>query len=103
MLSKQLPFLPPMSARARAQLPSINGIIFSLCREHHSSKLKSKNGCVYHRQFCMPGIADMIGVRPLRFLETRDEIVDELEEITDIQPTVLPPKALQQFASASNI
>jgi hypothetical protein len=98
MLSKQIEFLPPMSARARAQLPSINGVILSLCREHHPSKLQAKNGCVYHRDFCMPGISDMVGVRPLRFFDKKERIVEELEEIVGIEPTILSAKAPQQFS-----
>jgi adenylate kinase family enzyme len=92
-------FLPPMRARVRAQLRSINGLILAMCTEPHPSKLVDPHtNCVYQPGFCMPGIADLVGATPALFAEAVVEIRDRLEEVTDLPAAPLAPRFTAQYA-----
>jgi hypothetical protein len=96
LVAEQVKFLSALSARARAQLRSINGVIFALSTDFSQNRwIDPQSGSVYKPGFYVPGIADLIGVKPLVFLEARQVIEDRLEDLPLPEPP--SPKIQQQF------
>jgi hypothetical protein len=96
--ARQLQFLPPLSARSRAQLPAINGMIFNVYTDPIRDRLVDPNtGVIYKKGFYMPGITDLLGVEPRDFLEGRRKIESRLIGYTDDEYPILGAKALLPY------
>jgi hypothetical protein len=100
MLPEQMKFLPPLSARVKAQLPSINGAIFTTSTENpHEKLIDPETGSVYSRDFCLPSVPDFIGAVPMFFGNTKEEIAGRLIEFVPPAYPAVAPKTLQTLVA----
>jgi adenylate kinase family enzyme len=93
-----LKFQQLLSARARAQLPAINGVIFTLYTDPNPERLVDpETGSVYKKAFYMPGLADLIGVKPRQFTDAKRVIEERLYAYVAGDYPMLSAKGHQQW------
>ncbi|KAK8898777.1 hypothetical protein M9Y10_001069 [Tritrichomonas musculus] len=89
---------------AKAQFPSINGMIIALNNEENTERLVDpQTGNIYKPDFNMPGIADLIGVSPVLFQKVKNDIEDRLIKVTVPPISIIPPKQLQVYTQYEGI